>query len=154
MLQVNQIIAEKERFIEGLNKRKFPNAEATLSKAIELDELRKSSQQSLDANLAEANGIAKEIGALMKQGLHAEADKIKLRTSELKAQSKDLAEKKEEIEKELQALLYTIPNIPHTSVPFGSSEEDNEVVKLVGEMPVLPESALPHWELILNLELK
>uniref|UniRef100_UPI0040478504 serine--tRNA ligase n=1 Tax=Roseivirga sp. TaxID=1964215 RepID=UPI0040478504 len=148
MLQVSQIIAEKERFIEGLKKRKFPNAEATLSKAIELDEIRKSSQQSLDANLAEANAIAKEIGALMKKGQHAEADKIKIRTAELKAQSKDLAEKKEEVEKELQTLLYTIPNIPHISVPFGASEEDNEVVKLVGEMPVLSESALPHWELI------
>ncbi|MFT6969569.1 MAG: seryl-tRNA synthetase [Roseivirga sp.] len=148
MLQVSQIVAERARFIEGLNKRKFPNAEVTLSKVIELDDSRKASQQALDKNLTEGNSIAKEIGALMKQGKHAEAQKIKSRTAELKRQSKELAEQKDLIEKELQALLYTIPNIPHTSVPFGSSEEDNEIIRTFGQMPVLAEGAVPHWDLI------
>jgi seryl-tRNA synthetase len=44
-------------------------------------------------------------------------------------------------------LLYTIPNVPHQSVPAGSNEEHNEEVLREGDIPVLEEGALPHWEL-------
>ncbi len=45
---------------------------------------------------------------------------------------------------ELQVLL---PNLPHDSVPFGKSAEDNQIVRTGGEMPVLGKNALPHWDL-------
>jgi len=47
----------------------------------------------------------------------------------------------------LQQLLYQIPNVPHTTVKAGKSEEDNEEVYKEGTIPDLGESALPHWEL-------
>jgi seryl-tRNA synthetase len=40
-----------------------------------------------------------------------------------------------------------IPNIPHESVPAGNSENDNEIIKEVGEIPTLHENSQPHWEL-------
>ena len=148
MLQISQIVTEKERVIEGLKKRNFPNVEQVLDQAIALDEKRKSSQQSLDSNLAEANALAKEIGGLMKAGKREEAEAIKSKTVELKSASKELAEAKDQVEKELLALLYTIPNVPHPSVPSGNTDEDNEVVKTVGEAPKLYAGAVPHWDLI------
>lgn len=148
MLQVNNILAEKERHIAGLLKRNIKNASELLEEVIQLDEQRKSTQQELDANLAEANNIAKEIGALMKQGKKDEAEKIKARTTELKQLSKELSEKLAEIQDELTKKLYNIPNIPHESVPAGTSAEDNEEVKRVGDFPNLAEAALPHWDLI------
>ena len=148
MLQISQIVTEKERVIEGLKKRNFPNVEQVLDQAIALDEKRKSSQQSLDSNLAEANALAKEIGGLMKAGKREEAEAIKSKTAELKSASKELAEAKDQVEKELLALLYTIPNVPHPSVPSGNTDEDNEVVKTVGEAPKLYAGAVPHWDLI------
>ncbi|KOF02955.1 seryl-tRNA synthetase [Roseivirga seohaensis subsp. aquiponti] len=148
MLQISQIVTEKERVIEGLKKRNFPNVEQVLDQAIALDEKRKSSQQSLDSNLAEANALAKEIGGLMKAGKREEAEAIKSKTAELKSASKELAEAKDQVEKELLALLYTIPNVPHPSVPSGNTDEDNEVVKTVGETPKLYAGAVPHWDLI------
>tara|TARA_A100000171_G_C2117628_1_gene138822 strand:- start:151 stop:1422 length:1272 start_codon:yes stop_codon:yes gene_type:complete len=148
MLQISQIVTEKERVIEGLKKRNFPNVEQVLDQAIALDEKRKSSQQSLDSNLAEANALAKEIGGLMKAGKREEAEAIKSKTAELKSASKELAEVKDQVEKELLALLYTIPNVPHPSVPSGNTDEDNEVVKTVGETPKLYAGAVPHWDLI------
>lgn len=148
MLQISQIVTEKERVIEGLKKRNFPNVEQVLDQAIALDEKRKSSQQSLDSNLAEANALAKEIGGLMKAGKREEAEAIKSKTAELKSASKELAETKDQVEKELLALLYTIPNVPHPSVPSGNTDEDNEVVKTVGEAPKLHAGAVPHWDLI------
>jgi len=148
MLQVNNIIAEKDRYIKGLQKRNIQNAAELLDEVIQLDELRKSTQQELDTNLSEANNIAKQIGALMKEGKRDEAEKIKSRTAELKQLNKDLSDKMNEVQAELTQKLYNIPNIPNESVPAGKSAEDNEEVKQVGEIPNLPESAVPHWDLI------
>jgi len=148
MLQISQIVTEKERVIEGLKKRNFPDVEQVLDQAIALDDKRKSSQQNLDSNLAEANALAKEIGGLMKAGKREEAEAIKGKTADLKAASKELAEVKDQVEKELLALLYTIPNVPHSSVPAGNSEEHNEVLDTVGTAPKLHDKAVPHWDLI------
>ena len=47
----------------------------------------------------------------------------------------------------------SIPNIPHSLVPNGQSEDDNEEVFRSGEVPSLSEDALPHWELSAKYEL-
>lgn len=148
MLQVNNVIAEKDRYVTGLKKRNISNAEELLNEVIELDELRKSTQQELDSNLSEANNIAKQIGALMKEGKKDEAEKVKARTSELKRLNKDLSEKLNDIQDVLTQKLYNIPNVPNDSVPAGNSDSDNEEIKKVGDIPSLPESAVPHWDLI------
>lgn len=148
MLHVNNIIAEKDRYVQGLQKRNIQNAVELLDEVIQLDEQRKSTQQELDTNLSEANNIARQIGALMKEGKRDEAEKIKSRTAELKQINKDLSDKLNEIQTQLTQKLYNIPNIPNESVPAGKSAEDNEEVKRVGDIPVLPESAVPHWDLI------
>lgn len=44
--------------------------------------------------------------------------------------------------------MFQIPNIPHTSVPSGQTEEDNEEVFKEGIIPELHKNALPHWELV------
>lgn len=148
MLQVNNIIAEKDRYITGLKKRNISNAEELLNEVIQLDETRKSTQQELDSNLAEANSIAKQIGALMKEGKKDEAEKIKARTSELKQLNKELGEKLNGIQDELTQKLYNIPNVPNESVPAGNTDEDNVEIKKVGEVPTLNDGAMAHWDLI------
>lgn len=148
MLQVNNIIAEKERYVAGLLKRNIQNATELLEEVIQLDDLRKSTQQELDSNLSEANSIAKQIGALMKEGKREEAEKIKSRTAELKQLNKDLSEKLNDVQAQLTQKLYNIPNIPNDSVPAGKSSDDNEEVKSVGTIPSLFDGAVPHWDLI------
>src|SRR5690606_5345458 len=51
------------------------------------------------------------------------------------------------IEHELYQKIVQLPNLPHASVPKGKTPEENEVVLTYGEVPKLPENALPHWEL-------
>ncbi|WP_286756391.1 serine--tRNA ligase [Roseivirga sp. UBA838] len=148
MLQVNNILAEKEKYVAGLKKRNINNATALLNEVIQLDESRKKTQQELDSNLAEANTIAKQIGALMKQGRREEAEQIKTRTAELKQLNKELADRLNEIQSELTHKLYNIPNVPHESVPAGTSADDNEEIKKAGEIPQLHGQAVPHWDLI------
>ncbi|WP_425636371.1 serine--tRNA ligase [Algoriphagus yeomjeoni] len=148
MLLVNQIRENYAGVLAGLQKRNFPNAEAVLNQAVELDELRKSTQSERDQIQSESNAISKEIGTLMREGKAEEAVKIKERTAELKIQIKDLEDQNSKAEADLIALLYTIPNVPHTSVPAGKSAEDNEVVLENGAIPTLYEGKLPHWDLI------
>ena len=148
MLLVPQIIAEKERFVKGLIKRGIADAESLLDQVIQLDTDRKATQTELDNNLAEANSISRQIGQLMKAGKREEAEEIKARTAALKATNKQLAEKQDQIQNELKKALYNIPNVPHDSVPAGNSDEDNEVIRTVGDLPQLPDTAVPHWDLI------
>jgi seryl-tRNA synthetase len=58
---------------------------------------------------------------------------------------------------ELKELLKGIPNIPHDSVPVGTSEKDNKEIRRWGQPPKFDFKPKPHWELgeqlgILDLE--
>jgi seryl-tRNA synthetase len=148
MLLVNQIRENYTLVLAGLQKRNIPDAERLLERVIALDDLRKTSQSRRDQFQAEANLISKQIGQLIKEGKTSEAENIRTRTSEIKAQIKELEEENAKAEEDLKALLYTIPNVPHSSVPAGKSADDNEVVYSQGDIPTLFEGKLPHWELI------
>lgn len=148
MLLVNTIRDNFETVLVGLQKRNFANAEATLREVLEIDKNRKETQAQRDNLQAESNTISRQIGALMKEGKKEEAEKIRSRTSEIKEQIKSLENAYSNFEEELKQLLFTIPNIPHLSVPKGKSAEDNEVVLQQGTIPTLPENKLPHWDLI------
>jgi seryl-tRNA synthetase len=148
MLTIQFIKENKEITIAGLNKKYFKNAEIEVEKALEIDENRRQTQVELDNTLAKANGLAKEIGAMMQQGKKDEANAAKVETGELKAKSKVLEENLKIIEANLYDVLVTFPNLPHASVPVGKIPEENEVVLENGTIPVLYDGAAPHWDLI------
>ena len=147
MLQVQFIRDNKQTVLEGLAKRNFANAEAIIDHVLTADENRRTTQTSLDNILAESNTISKEIGELFKSGQAQKANLLKEKTTQLKEQSKELTEKLNAFSNSLQELLYQIPNIPHSSVKAGKSEEDNENIFSEGTVPELGKNALPHWEL-------
>ena len=51
------------------------------------------------------------------------------------------------VEDELSALLLTVPNLPDPSVPVGTSEADNVVVRTWGEAPRFPFTPRQHFEI-------
>jgi seryl-tRNA synthetase len=148
MLLVQHLRENYDQVLLGLKKRNFSNAVAVLDQVLALDDLRKASQTQRDQIQAEANTISKEIGGLMKAGKMEEATAVRDRSALLKTQIKELEDQHEQAEESLKALLYTLPNVPHASVPAGRSAEDNEVVLSHGEIPTLYEGKLPHWDLI------
>ena len=148
MLQVPFIRDNQKLVLEGLAKRNFANAKEIIESVIEADETRRKIQVLLDNTLAESNALSKEIGIFFKTGQVQKATLVKEKTGKLKEQSKDLNDQLNTASKNLQELLYQIPNIPHTSVPSGQSEEDNEEVFREGAIPKLHSEALPHWELV------
>jgi len=155
MLQLKVIREEKNRILRGLRKRNWTTAQTKIiDRILKMDDARRSTQKDLDDALGEGNRLAKQIGALMGQGKNAEANELKAQVAELKIKSKDLEEKMAVLKTELDDLLYTVPNCPHTSVPKGQTPEDNKVAKdWTKPFPTLPEDALAHWDLAKKYQL-
>ncbi len=55
--------------------------------------------------------------------------------------------KLEQVQLQLDEILRAIPNVPHTSVPAGNSEEDNEEVRRWGDVPEFDFDAKDHVDL-------
>ncbi|CAD7807787.1 Serine--tRNA ligase [Chryseobacterium aquaeductus] len=146
MLQVNFLRENKERVLEGLQKRQFKNLEL-VDEAIVTDEERKKIQFELDSQLSEINKISKEIGILMKDGKKEEAEASKSKTAQYKESSAELKSQLEVIEKKLLDILYQIPNVPYQLVKAGVSADDNEIIFQSHDVEGLGEGAIPHWEL-------
>jgi len=146
MLQTAYIRENKALIIERYQKRNF-DGEEIINQILKLDDDRKSTQQELDAQLAEGNRLAKEIGGLFKEGKQEEANMIKEQTKSLKESGNKLKEDQNRIGEELKDLLYQLPNIPNEIVPKGNSDAENEVIAEEGSIPQLNENAIPHWEL-------
>src|SRR5690606_9581876 len=147
MLQINYIRENRDAVIERLAVKNFKDV-ALVDEVIHLDESRRKIQNESDAIAAEANAAAKQIGDLMRHGKKDEADMVKSKSAGYKEQVKELTEKLAEIERTLQDKIVQLPNLPHSSVPVGSSADDNEVVLEHGAAPTLAEGALSHWELL------
>ena len=153
MLTIKLITENTDAVIRGLEKKHFKGAQETIAKVLELNDKRRSTQNELDKNLAEINATSKSIGQLMKAGQKEEAEAAKKRVAEIKETSKTLQAEMDQSAADLQALLYTIPNIPYEEVPEGASAEDNVVEKMGGMETELPKDALPHWELAKKYDL-
>jgi seryl-tRNA synthetase len=146
MLQLQAIREQKDEMIAAFKKRNIDGS-ALLAEVLQLDEKRRATQTRLDSVLAESNSLSKEIGILYKSGKAKEASGLKEKTAALKEESKQLNDALTTTANALQTLLYQIPNVPHNSVPSGSSEADNEEIFSEGKIPELITDALPHWEL-------
>ncbi|MAR40231.1 MAG: serine--tRNA ligase [Flavobacteriales bacterium] len=146
MLQVQFLRENKQSVVQSLKVKNF-DASTIIDKVIELDDNRKSTQSSSNDLLARANSIAKEIGVLFKTGKGEEANSLKEESSQIKEKTKVLQSNLSEIESEIRDLLVQIPNVPHSSVPEGKSDEDNETIKEVGTIPKLGKNKKPHWDL-------
>ena len=153
MLTLKVISQETEKVLKGLEKKHFKNAKETIDKVLELDKARRAAQQELDNVLAQNKQLAAKVGQLMKAQAVEEANAVKAEVAVLKDKAKELQEKMDAAAEELQQLLYTIPNIPYDEVPEGAVAEDNVVEKTGGTETVLPENALPHWELAKKYDL-
>ena len=153
MLTIKLITENTDAVIRGLEKKHFKGAKESIAKVLELNDKRRSTQNELDKNLAEINATSKSIGQLMKAGQKEEAEAAKQRVAEIKETSKALQAAMDQAAADLQALLYTIPNIPYEEVPEGASAEDNVVEKMGGMETELPKDALPHWELAKKYDL-
>mgnify|MGYP003084192034 FL=1 len=152
MLNLKFIQENKETVIERLAVKNF-DARESVEKIIELDNLRKSLQQEAESKQAQMNIIAKQIGQLMQSGQKEAAEKARQETSDLKTSIAELNNRRNDVGTELTDILLRLPNMPHPSVARGKSDADNEIVKIVENIPQKHENDLPHWDLAKKYDL-
>jgi seryl-tRNA synthetase len=147
MLTINLIREKKEFIIERLKIKNF-DAEEIINKILALDTSRREIQFKADLLQSDLNRISKEIGSMMKEGRKDDADAAREKTYSVKEEIKYLSDKLLPLENELRNEIIRLPNLPHSSVAPGYGADNNVKVKESGVIPVLPGSALPHWDLI------
>jgi seryl-tRNA synthetase len=148
MLQLSYIKENKDLVIKGLTKKFYKTAQEDVNTILEIDKHRRELQTKLDNCLAQQNTIAKEIGMMMKNGDKEGAEKAKAQTTTLKEESARLNTELEAKEIALNEVLIKLPNVPNELVPEGRTPEENVEIFKHGEVPVLNENAVPHWDLI------
>jgi seryl-tRNA synthetase len=116
-----------------------------LGKFLERDERRREIIGLVEKLKAERNAVSAEIAKIKKGGGEA---------AEMIARMRSVGDKIAGMDKELQAveneigeLLLWIPNIPHASVPVGSTDADNVEIRRWGECREFDFQARPHWEI-------
>jgi seryl-tRNA synthetase len=118
---------------------------ADLDKILELDERRRSLVSTLDQLRHERKVASEAIAEKRRKGANAEAE---IQSSgELSSQVKELEAGVREVEAELQKHLLWVPNIPHPSVPYGKTEEDNQILREWGTQRNFSFEPRPHWDL-------
>ena len=147
MLQISYIRQNAALVKERLAVRNFADL-SVVDKILEGDEQVRKLKTETESIQSSINAASKEIGMLMGKGEKEAAEARKQEVGANKSALQNLSAQLADAEKQLQDLVILLPNLPHVSVPKGKTPEDNEVVKEGGIKPVLPASAVPHWELI------
>ena len=93
----------------------------------------------------ERNDLSKQVGVLKSQG--KDASDVLEKVSNISAQSKEFESQLSLIQEKLNNFLLLIPNVPHESVPIGSDETSNELVKEVGTLPEFDFEVKDHVDL-------
>lgn len=116
-----------------------------LDRVLELDKERRQTLSEVEQLKARRNEVSKQVGVLKKQGQDAGA--IIAEMGAIGDRIKALDERSRQVEEELQALMYTLPNIPSPEAPVGKDENDNVEVFRWGTPRQFAFSAKPHWEI-------
>ncbi|MDH4227136.1 MAG: serine--tRNA ligase [Deltaproteobacteria bacterium] len=116
-----------------------------LSAFKELDLKRRSILKEVEALKEKRNKVSEEVGRLKKEG--KDATSIINSMQEVGATIKKLDAELTECDAALEPILLTIPNVPHESVPVGKDENDNKVVRTIGEKTVLKFKPKDHVEI-------
>ena len=142
MLDVKFIRDNQELVRKALRDR---NSDIDITPVLELDSERRNLLAAVEDLKRQRNEASKAIGEKKrrKEDASAEMSEMKKVSDEIEALDAAVRAKDEE----LRNLLLVIPNVPHSSVPVGKSEEDNPVVRTWGtprEFSFAPKS---HWDI-------
>ena len=110
-----------------------------------LDTKRRTALQEVEILRNERNTASKEIGERKKN--KKDASDLITRMGVVSDRIKELDEYLKKIEEDLHNVLMVIPNIPHESVAFGTSSDDNPVVRVWEEKPQFDFPPKPHWDI-------
>ena len=148
MLDIKLIRQEPETVKAALKRR---DAEDRIDELLELDKERRDMLYKAEQLKNEQNNVSKQIPQLKKEGkdvseVFAEMKKLSEEVKELDAKIRELDEKIDEI-------MYTIPNIPNSSVPDGATDEDNVEIRRFSEPTKFDYEPKAHWDIGEDLDI-
>ena len=130
MLEIKYVRKNLSIIQEALKNR---HDKADLDTFITIEAKRRDILLTLEELQRKRNTVSEQVAALKKKGENAETLIIEMR--DVSTTIKDLEKQLAENEEAVNLILYTLPNIPHASVPIGNDENDNPVMRRIGEPP-------------------
>lgn len=125
MIDIN-LIRDNPELVKANIKKKFQDHKLILvDEVIALDKQKRALQLEGDNLRAQRNSLAKQIGALMREGKKDEAEKIKELSKANNDRVAQIEEETAEIEVKLKKAMMSIPNIIADDVPLGRDDSCN-----------------------------
>ncbi len=144
MFDLKWIRENSDAFDAGLAKRGAAPLSADILK---IDGERRDHLKALQDAQAKRNAASKEIGKAKASGDEVAATAAIAEVAKIKEFIQNGEETEREINDRLNALLSSIPNLPHEDVPVGNDEDDNELVRTVGEKPSFDFEPKEHFDI-------
>ncbi len=147
-----KFVRENPELVKQNIRNKFQNNKLNLvDEVLVLDIELRNAKQKAETLRAERNKISKEIGTLMSQGKKEEAAVMKIQVTVNSEQLAELEVKEEELQKKVNTIMMSIPNIIDPSVPIGKDDSENVELERFGE-PAIPDFEIPyHTEIMEKL---
>ena len=142
MLDLNLIREQPDLVRTALRNRQMEAS--PIDDILRLDEKRRALLTEVETLKAERNTVSKAIGA-MKDAAEREQKIAAMR--EVGERIATLDKEVAEVEAELNSILSALPNIPDARTPIGTSEDDNVVLRTIGQIPEFDFEPKPHWDL-------
>lgn len=130
MLDITLLRKDLDSVIARLEARKSPQPYLDVDAFKALESERKTIQSRTEELQARRNQLSKQIGQLKSKG--ESTDAVMADVASIKDELDRSAQRLEQIQPEMQALLLGIPNLPHASVPVGADEHANVEVRKWG----------------------
>ena len=152
MLDIN-LIRENPELVKENIKKKFQDKKLPLvDEVIALDKQKRELQQEGDNLRAQRNVLAKQIGALMKEGKKEEAEAAKAISKANNERITVIEAKTAEIETKLKTDMMAIPNIIADDVPLGKDDSQNVEGKKFLEHKEKPFEVPYHLDILESLD--
>jgi seryl-tRNA synthetase len=132
MLDINLLRKDLDEVVRRLQTRKNPQSFLDVERFRALESERKTIQTRTEELQARRNSLSKQIGQLKSKGATTEVDAVMADVASIKDELESSAGRLDTLQAELQVVLLAVPNLPHESVPVGSSEADNVVLRFWG----------------------
>ena len=145
MLDITLLRKDLDSVIARLESRKTPQAFLNADAFRALEAERKTIQTRTEELQARRNSLSKQIGQIKARGESAEA--VMDEVAGIKGDLDVSAVRLEAIQTELTAMLSSVPNLPHESVPLGQEEKSNVEVRRWGAPPVFSFEARDHVDI-------
>ncbi|MCI9274162.1 MAG: serine--tRNA ligase [Clostridiales bacterium] len=146
-----KVIRNNPQRVKDAMKTRNADMDAKIDEILAIDEKRRELIALAESKKAQQNADSKKIPAIKKAG----GDITEL-MEQMKALSDEVARCNAELsqlEENQRAILLSIPNIPHESVPVGKDDSENVEIRRWGEPKEFSFEPQPHWDIGKNLDI-